>query len=172
MTLREKMEIKWIEYTIYPSIKDRIIPFNESIKNAKRIVVLFPFDFPSSNEDRDPSGISDLFGRKELVGIFAKKENPGHQTPGKMISVFLRLDKMSLGRFRKCEPLREVLHQPVDLLIDLTSSPNTLGPYLCRITKAPLRICFGQTPQKSFYNLEYNGSDWNGLSAFLKNLMK
>jgi hypothetical protein len=171
MTLREKMEIKWIEYTIHPNIKDRIIPFNESIKNAKRIVILFPLDFPSANENRDTTRIAELFGQKELIGIFAGIENHAYRPPGKMTPVFLRLDKMSLGRYRKCEPLRGILRKPVDLLIDLTSSPNTLGPYLCRIARAPLRICLGQTALKSFYNLEYNGNDWNGLSAFLNNFM-
>ena len=53
MTLREKLEIKWIQYTIRPFSKEHVIPFKESIKNASRILILFPDGLLATEEKQD-----------------------------------------------------------------------------------------------------------------------
>lgn len=171
MTLREKLEIKWIQFTVHPSGKERAIPFKESIKNARRILMLLPSGILAADEKQNWKLFEELFSQKEIVGIFPGNANLGSNESSKMTSVFLNMEKLSLSKYQKSDALSRVTQKPFDLLIDLTTQPNTLGPYLCRVSKAPLRICVGANPFKSFYNLEYNGTDWNGLSKFLKNLI-
>ncbi|HDQ45408.1 MAG TPA: hypothetical protein ENN17_07935 [bacterium] len=67
--------------------------------------------------------------------------------------------------------MNRIAYTRFDVLIDLSLRPTTLGPYLCRITRSPLRICLGMDEVQNFYNLHYNGMTPAGLYLFLKKIM-
>ncbi len=156
----------------FRKVKDPVIRFTESVSRARRALVVLP-DAPRdiasvqwivrALAERFAEGTMTVIVRSDLT-TWVKGD--GHYQvmtyDRKDITAWFVPRQGLLGRMKR---------STFDVALDLNTSFVLPGAFLCRESKAPLRVSFAKSYADEFYNLQVQTKSLNSLALAYRNLL-
>lgn len=161
MSLRSKIETKWLMFKLSPLLKSQEVSFKKKAAGSAGVLLLFP-GFKSKQE---ASTLADLitstFGSKNIIGLTCGCGDEQAVLPGIKTSQ-LNQEMTSAPKYRELEQddtLKILFNQQFDIFIDLSANESLLIPFLCYRCRFPIRISMQDHPQESLFNVQLNTKD-------------
>ena len=154
--------------------KDPVLRFTEAISRARRVLVVLP------NATRDITSVQWIV--RNLADRFSSGSLTIVANPDQMQWI-----KNDGGRYQilSCDPkdistwfvprqqlLGRVKRSTFDVAFDLNVAFVLSSAFLCRESKAPLRVSFSKTYADEFYNFQVNTTATNSLAVAFRNLVR
>ncbi|MBI2620345.1 MAG: hypothetical protein HYW57_09705 [Ignavibacteriales bacterium] len=158
----------------FRKISDPVIRFTEAVSHARRALVLLPEatkDISSvqwiirSLAERFAEGTMTVVARSDQA-TWVKKEQLRFQ-----ILVYDRKE-VSPWYIPRSELLGKMKRSTFDVAFDLNPEFALTSAFLCRESKAPLRVGFKKLHADEFYNFQVNTKSTNSLAVAYRNLAR
>jgi ADP-heptose:LPS heptosyltransferase len=151
-----------------------VIRFTESVSQAKRALVVLPEatkDITSVQwvvrnlAERFSDGTVTVMARSEQAA-WLKVEN------GNVQVLPYSEDDVNTWFIPRRELLGKMKRSTFDVALDLNVSFTLMSAFLCRESKAPLRVSFAKSFADEFFNFQINTRSTNSLAVAYRNLMR
>jgi len=150
-----------LKYFFHPFFTSDPVEFRSHLKSAKHVLILCPESYETSAHIATLKKIIKLFPKDtvQLTVPGKAKYNPDIHKLEKELGrpvIFPDAAKDNLLQVSTSEVLKNLKHQPPDVLIDIDAECNLINLFLCKLFPSAVRIGFSKSSSHSFYNMEYN----------------
>ena len=154
--------------------KDPVLRFTEAISRARRVLVVLP------NATRDITSVqwivrnlADRFSSGSLTIVASPDQMQWIKNDGGRYHILSYQQKdISTWYVPRQELLGRVKRSTFDVAFDLNVAFVLSSAFLCRESKAPLRVSFSKTHADEFYNFQVNTTATNSLAVAFRNLVR
>lgn len=154
--------------------KDPVLRFTEAISRARRVLVVLP------NATRDITSVqwivrnlADRFSSGSLTIVASPDQMQWIKNDGGRYHILSYQQKdISTWYVPRQELLGRVKRSTFDVAFDLNVAFVLSSAFLCRESKAPLRVSFSKTYADEFYNFQVNTTATNSLAVAFRNLVR
>lgn len=159
----------------FRKLKDPVLRFTESISKARRALVILP------------DATKDITSVQWIIRSLAERFSAGSMTvianPEQMRWVkgdgggryqILSYDPKDISTWYvpRQQLLGRVKRSTFDVAFDLNVGFVLQSAFLCRESRAPLRVSFAKTHADEFYNFQVNTTSTNSLAVAYRNLVR
>lgn len=135
--------------------RDAVVRFTDAITDARRALVILP------ETARDIAAVqwamrylADRFAGGSMVVMVRSELSPWVKNDKRYQLVTYRDEDVNLWYMPRRQLRRKLKTSTFDVALDLNLGFDLTGAYLCRESRAPLRIGFSKTHADRFYNFQ------------------
>lgn len=170
MKIRDYIQQRLILMLVQPFAREKQIEYKSSLKNATRILILFPASQWSLLEKHLLS-VKSVFPEASITILHTGADSLTLPKQPRTTVENLILRKHTYRAFSRSERLNQFIRKRFDIFVDLDPEYSLLGVYLCRLTRAPIRMGLCKPQSEKFYNLLYRGKTETGYNEKITGLM-
>lgn len=155
--------------------KDPVLRFTEAISRARRALVILP------SATRDITSVqwivrnlAERFASGSLTIVASPEQMQWMKNDGGGRYQILSYDSKDISSWfvPRQELLGRVKRSTFDVAFDLNVGFVLQSAFLCRESRAPLRVSFAKSYADEFYNFQVNTTATNGLAVAYRNLVR
>jgi hypothetical protein len=152
--IRRGIGLLWTRFE-FRHDRDSVVNFTEAFPRAARAVVIYPdqaMDHESSSLML--SYLTERFA-DGLTVVFRQDLRPPFLSTSHVRMVTYTADDVTNWFTPRSGFVRRLKSVPFDVALDLNSQFSLIGAFLCKASRAPLRVSFGKTHGERFYNIHF-----------------
>lgn len=153
--------------------KDPVLRFTEAVSHARRALVVLP------EGTRDIASVqwilrnlSDRFSSGSLTVVASKEQVQWMKDEAKFQVLSYTTEDITTWFLPRQELLGRMKRSTFDVAFDLNTTFALASAFLCRESKAPLRVSFMKNHADEFYNFQVNTKSINSLAIAYRNLVR
>jgi len=163
----------WYSRFHFRKSKDAVLEFTDAVRRSKRALVVLP------GAAKDPSSLQwvirylvDRFAEGPLV-IVVRQELSSWLTSDKRYEV-LSYGEADVGRWFTPGSglLRKVKKSTFDIALDLNPEFDLFSAFVCRESRAPVRVGFAKENADIFYNMQIQVDKASGVAGAYRSLLR
>lgn len=157
----------------FRKVRDPIVRFTESVSRSRRALVVLP------ESPRDLASIqwvvrylADRFAQGSMVVVVKAELASWVRDDKRYETVTYRDDDIGTWFVPRGELLRKVKKSTFDIAVDLNASFVLPSAYLCRESRAPVRISFAKEHGERFFNFQVQTKASSSFTHAYRNFLR
>lgn len=157
----------------FRKLKDPALRFTEAVSHAHRALVLLP------EATRDIASVqwivrnfSERFSSGSLTIVATNEQIQWVKDDNRFQTLMYTPRDISTWYIPRQELLGKMKRSTFDIAFDLNTTFALPSAFLCRESKAPLRVSFFKNHADDFYNFQINTKSVNSLAVAYRNLVR
>jgi len=153
--------------------RDRMMNFTGALTRSRRALVIFP--------ESSPDGESILALFRYLVGKFSSEgimvlirddQLYSISSTPQLKTLTYSADDINTWFVPRRKLLQRITANTYDVALDLNIGLSLPSAFLCKASKAPLRVSFAKNSGDQFYNLQFQSKETTGIARMYRSLLK
>jgi len=152
---------------------DRMMNFTDALTRSRRALVIFP--------ELSPDGESVLtlfrylikkFSSDGIMVLIRDDQVNSMVTAPPLKTLTYSANDINTWFIPRQELLRKITANTYDVALDLNIGFSLPSAFLCKASRAPLRVSFAKDEADQFYNLQFQSKEVAGITRIYQNFLK